>query len=186
MTDSKAIRAGVAPGGLFSKENIRIMMCYLLKSLGTEISQSDFTTILTDTELANYFEISDALSYLENSPLVTVTEKDGQACYKITEAGKKVAEQLYSELPRTAREKAYNTAVRVLNMDRMKNCTNVEIKRVDGDFCQIIMTVYDDDRNVMMETKLYAADYMQADAIGQKFLSDPTRLYSAVLDAMTD
>lgn len=186
MTDQKAIRAGVAPGGLFSKENIRIMMCYLLKSLNTEISQSDFTKILTDTELANYFEISDALSYLENSPLVVMTEKDGQALYKITDAGRKVAERLYSELPRTAREKAYNAAVRVLNADRMKNCTDVEIKRIDGDCCHIIMTVYDDDRNIMMETKLYAADYMQADAIGQKFLADPTTLYSAIIDAMTD
>lgn len=186
MTNQKAIRAGVAPGGLFSKENIRIMMCYLLKSLDTEISQTEFTEILTDTELANYFEISDALSYLENSPLANVTETDGEAHYRITEAGKKAAENLYSEIPRSAREKAYSAAVRVLNRERMKSCTDVEIKRVDGDNCLIVMTVYDDDKNIMMETKLYAADYMQADLIGQRFLTDPSKLYSAVLDALTD
>ena len=186
MDKQKALRDGVAPGGLFTKENIRIMMCYLLKVLDSEISQSEFAEILTETELANYFEVSDALVFLEGSTAVTVREENGEAYYTVTEAGKKVADTLCSELPRSAREKAYNAGAAVLARHRMRRCVDTEIRRSGEDSCHLTMTVYDEKKNIMLQTTLYVGDYMQADMIAKRFQTDPTVLYSAVIDALTD
>lgn len=186
MSKQNALRDGVAPGGLYSKENIRIMLCYLLKSLDTEISKTAFVEILQDTELANYFEITDALSYLETSGTATVREVDGDLRYSITPVGRKVANELYTDIPRSARNKAYIAAVQVVNREKMAECTDIEIKRIGEDSCNLSMTIYDEKKNVMLGTTIYTADYMQADAISQRFLDDPAKLYEAVINALTD
>lgn len=185
MANQKALSDGVAPGGLYSKENIRIMLCYLLNSIDAEISKTSFIEILQGTEIANYFEITDSLAFLENTGVVHTAERDGDFWYTITDTGKKVAESLYTELPRTARTKAYVTGVQVVNRERMKSCTDVEIKRVGEDGCNITLTVYDENKTVMMQTTLYTADYMQADAIAERFRDDPTKLYAAIIDTLT-
>ena len=187
MDKKKAMRDGVAPGGLFTKENIRIMVCYLLKQLNAEISQSEFAEILTDTELANYFEISDALVFLEKGAVVSVREENGEAFYTLNESGKKVAETLFTELPRSARDKAYNAGAALLARHRMRSCTDARISRADdGDGCHVTMTVYDDNKTVMLQTTLFVGDYMQADMIATRFQTNPGELYSAVIDALTE
>jgi len=186
MDNNKVLRGGVAPGGLFTKENIRIMLCYLLTRIDDEISKTAFADILQGTELANYFEISDALSFLENNGMVTITEKEGDIWYRITESGRHVSENLSTELPLSAREKAYAIGARVVNREKMSRGTEVEIRRIDGDDCNVIMTIYDGNKKILMQTTLYAADYMQAEVMAQRFRDDPSKLYLSILDTLTE
>ena len=51
-----AFTGGVAPGGLRSKSDIRILICYILKSVGAPLSGEDIIRILQEKSLANYFE----------------------------------------------------------------------------------------------------------------------------------
>lgn len=59
-----AFTGGVAPGGLRSKSDIRILICYMLKSVNAPLSGDDIIKVLQEKSLANYFEASDALSAL--------------------------------------------------------------------------------------------------------------------------
>ena len=59
-----AFTGGIAPGGLRSKSDIRILICYLLKSVNAPLSGEDIINILQEKSLANYFEANDALSSL--------------------------------------------------------------------------------------------------------------------------
>lgn len=51
----EAFTGGVAPGGLRSKSDIRILICYILKSVGAPLSGEDIIRILQEKSLANYY-----------------------------------------------------------------------------------------------------------------------------------
>ena len=49
--------AGVAPGGLRSKNEIKILICYLFDSVGESMSRCLTVEAIRSDELANFFEI---------------------------------------------------------------------------------------------------------------------------------
>lgn len=48
--------AGVGPGGLRTKNDIRVLLCYLLASVNVPLHREDILSILQEYDLANYFE----------------------------------------------------------------------------------------------------------------------------------
>ena len=74
-----AFTAGVEPGGLQSKDEIRILLCYLLTSVGVPLHKEAILQSVQANGLANYFEVTDALEALcENGNLTR--GKDGAYC----------------------------------------------------------------------------------------------------------
>ena len=55
-----AFTGGVADGGLRTKNDIKILICYMLATLDAPFSKNDMIRVLQETALANYFEINDA------------------------------------------------------------------------------------------------------------------------------
>lgn len=51
-----AFTGGVEPGGLRSKDEIRILICYLLTSVGAPLAKNDLIQIITENGLANYLK----------------------------------------------------------------------------------------------------------------------------------
>ena len=50
-----AFTAGIEPGGLRTKNDIRIMVCYILNSVKAPLSKENILNILQEKGLANYF-----------------------------------------------------------------------------------------------------------------------------------
>ena len=59
-----ALTAGVKPGGLRSKQDIKLLICYLLSSIPQGLSKTDLINVLQDNNLANYFEVASAFDEL--------------------------------------------------------------------------------------------------------------------------
>ena len=58
---------GVELGGLRTKNEIKILIGYLLSRLDTPLKREQLDEIICGEELANYFEMSQALSELADS-----------------------------------------------------------------------------------------------------------------------
>ena len=56
-----AFIGGIEPGGLRNKNEIRILLCYLVNSIGAPLSREDVLSIMQENGFANYFEVTDAL-----------------------------------------------------------------------------------------------------------------------------
>ena len=106
-----AFTGGVAPGGLRSKSDIRILICYMLKSVNAPLSGDDIIKVLQEKSLANYFEASDALSALVSLGNVTREEDN---TYVLTKRGKSVADDLEQLIPSSVRDKAVAAATALL------------------------------------------------------------------------
>ena len=98
MSANDAFTAGVRPGGLTSSTEIRLLLCYLVKNAGP-ITRQEIENALMEEALVNYFEIGSCLDDITKQALVTLTGDS----YTITDKGRKVAQELAYDLPRSVR-----------------------------------------------------------------------------------
>ena len=96
MSANDAFTAGVRPGGLTSSTEIRLLLCYLVKNAGP-IARQEIENALMEEALVNYFEIGSCLDDITKQQLVTLTK----GSYTITDKGRKVAQELAYDLPRS-------------------------------------------------------------------------------------
>ena len=84
-----------------------MLLCYLVKNAGP-ITRTEIENALMEEQLVNYFEIGSCLDDITRQQLVTLKEDR----YSITEKGRKVAQELAYDLPRSVREKAVAAVLR--------------------------------------------------------------------------
>ena len=113
MPANDAFTAGVRPGGLTSSNEIRLLLCYLVKNAGP-IARQEIENALMEEALVNYFEIGSCLDDITRQQLVTVQDN----VYSITDKGRKVAQELAYDLPRSVRERAVAAVLRDLGPQR--------------------------------------------------------------------
>ena len=178
-----AFTEGITLGGLRTKNEIRVLLCYLLGNISSEISKSGLNEIIQSLQLINFFETNSALSSLAEAGLVSVTEHDGDEYYTLNESGREYAERLDTELPINVREAVVKAGVGMVAREKMRGATDVSIQKLDRGY-HVTMTV-SDQGVVMMQTVLYAADILQAEALGESFLAAPERLYGGIINDLT-
>ena len=181
--DFDAMTQDVGIGGVRTKLGIRVLLCYILKNVGSEISRTAFGEILRSSELVNFFEINPALDWLYENGLAGRNEKEDDDYFSITSEGISVAEKLQTEIPITAREKALSVAFSVVTRERLKGSVNYTVEKAENGY-YVTLTVFDKDE-LMMETRLFSADSLQAQHVGENFMKHPEKLYEGIIDALT-
>lgn len=166
---------GVELGGLRTKNEIKILIGYLLSRLDTPLTREQLDEIICGEEIANYFEMSQALCELVDNGNIKIEGNE----LIITEKGRENSETLEHDIPYTVREKAFNTAVRLQTRLRRERENKIEIERVEKG-CNVILSVVDADDEIM-SVKLFVADYDQALAVKERFLADPVNIYSNIV-----
>ena len=174
--------AGVGPGGLRTKNDIRVLLCYLLASVGAPLPQEDILSILQEYDLANYFEIMDTLSDLQSKGLIQASQ-EFPGCVTTTQQGREVARQLDVTLPISIREKTVGAAMNLLARAKREQENRVEIKKNEKGY-SVTCHVSDGEMDLLAFT-LYAPDRYQANQIKKNFHRNPEIVYRAVLAAVT-
>lgn len=174
-----AFSAGIEPGGLRNTKEIRILICYLLVSVNAPFRKEDIIEILQENGLANYFEITTALSDLIEKGNI-VLEND--VCSP-GESAKMIAKQLDSTIPTAVRQRTLSAALRLLSKVKREQENAVEINHTDLGF-QVICHISGGDME-LMSLSLYVPDLQQANLVKQNFQKDPDIVYRAMLAAVT-
>ncbi|MBP3938036.1 MAG: DUF4364 family protein [Clostridia bacterium] len=173
-----AFTEGIEPGGLRNRNEIKTLICYLVSHLDTPITKGQLNDIICEEGLANYFELNQALSEVIDNGNISIKKGDDPELY-ITEIGKQNTQTLEKDLPYTVRETALNAAVRLQTRLRREREHKIEIIRLEKG-CDITMSVLDGE-DVLMSVTIFVADYEQALAVKEKFLSDPVNVYSNIV-----
>ena len=101
MNKNNAFIHGIIPGGLTTTNEIRVLVCWLASRQPEGVPQNLLIDSLTLEGLANYFEITAAISaLLENGQVIL--EDD---CVKLDGEGRRAAALLGDEIPPAVREK---------------------------------------------------------------------------------
>ena len=176
-----AFTGGVEPGGLRSRNEIKTLICYLVSHLDIPITRNQLNNIVCEEGLANYFELNQALmEVVDNGNVIMKPSEDGtDAELYITAIGKQNTTTLEGDLPYTVRENALNAAIMLQTRLRREREHKIDIVRLENG-CNITMSVLDGNDELMTIT-IFVADYEQAIAVKEKFLSDPVTVYSNIV-----
>ena len=174
---------GVAPGGLRNRADIKLLICYLLKTLGNSLTRTQINEILQEYRIANYFEINGALSELISAGSVTTNLVNGDE--EITLSGKTEYQVrlIEKDLPKTIREKAVKSALKLLERERIERESKVDVIPLDHGY-HVQFTVCDMDTELLKIT-IYVADESQIEIAKRNFYNNAITIYSDVISALT-
>lgn len=175
---------GIAPGGLRSKNEIKILICYLYFSVNDRMSKNLITEAIISDELANFFEISVAFDELvSDGNLIADGTIDGEQAFVLSRNGNTIAKQLETTLAHSVKQKSYDCALRLLAERKTARENFVEITGNDNGYtvnCRISGGKVD-----LLQFSLFAPTYEQAEVIKKNFLCYPQTIYKTMLGMMT-
>lgn len=179
----EAMDAGIEPGGLRDVNEIKILICYLLKNSSRPLSFDNLNEILQQDGLVNYFEFGQSLHELLLSGHVDLVEQGGQELYRVTRLGAGTADMFERRLPRSVREKAERASVRLLARLKIENENKVLITRDESGWrveCRVL-----DGTDELLNIRLLVPSSGQAEAVRRQFLKDPAAVYRGAIALLT-
>ena len=179
MPIQDAFSAGVEPGGLYSSQEIKILICYMLLGVGEPMERQMVTELIAGNGMANFFETAAAVDELARQG--HLTEEEGRI--SLTETGRQVGDTLAGMIPYTLRERSVKAALQLLTRIRREQENTVELEKLDHGY-RVTCTIQDS-ASPLMSVSLRVADDMQAGLIRENFLDDPTLLYRSLLAILT-
>lgn len=175
-----AFTGGVEPGGLWNKNDIRILLCYVLASVGAPLSRESIGEIIQGKALANYFEVGDALDSLVKQGNAAVDEA---GLFSVTNSGREIAANLDATLPLSVRDKALEAALRLTAEQKARRENQVELLKAENGY-QVCCHVSGGETE-LMTISLYVPDKAQAELVERNFYRDPEGVYRLLLAALT-
>ena len=176
-----AFLAGVEPGGLTNVQEIRILLCYMLRTVNAPIPRDALTDIITAGGMANYFDTEDAIEDLIRLQHLVQTDDKLLAT---TVTGNQIGESLGVRIPYTLRERSVKAALQLLKRREVERNNKVEITKPEEGGYNVTCTVMDGERALLSVT-LRVSDPWQAEQIKEQFLTDPALLYRSNLAVLT-
>ena len=182
--DFDAFDQGIELGGLRNREDIRLLICYLLKTIDKPIEKAQLNDAVLENGLANYFEINQAIGELLANAGIDSVIVDDDECLVILPKGREIAENLETSLPKTVRERAVNSAIKLMTYKKAERDNEVLIEKTEDGGCNVTLS-FKSDNDELMRLTIYAGDNMQAQLIKEHYLEDPIKLYSSIITALT-
>lgn len=176
--------AGIEPGGLTDKYEIKLLICYLLSTVKEPLSEEQLNAIFQSEGLVNYFSYTAALKELvENGLILPQNPEDKHSPYQITALGEDSALKLQSSLPRSLRDKVVDTAMKMIaSLERNRNIS-LNMRRVEDGYlveCRIA-----DIGSDLMRLELYASNEAQAEWMIKSLEDRSDLLYRVILAVAT-
>ncbi len=172
---------GVEEGGLRDISQVKILICYLLQTVGGSLPRHLLDEALQSDGLCSFWTISAALSQLLENGMILSQEKDGLVGHTITEQGKACAAELETAIPLAVRERAVKRAAGLLA--KAKAATQTQIQMEKGEDGYVVSFSVPDGNRELFTLRLSVADSLQAHYMKEKFLEDPTKIYRDILKA---
>ena len=177
---AEAFTAGVKPGGLTDNLQIRILLCYMIKTAGP-ITRETLQGALLQEQLVNYFEFADALADVEKQQLVLHdTSADS---YTVTEKGFTVASTLAHDLPRTVRESAIRAVLQIQSWRHKAAMNRAEVQEKNGEVL-VVCSIGEEGRDVF-RLEMAMPDKLIADMVKNNFIAHGNELYTRMMEVLS-
>ncbi|MCH5169849.1 MAG: DUF4364 family protein [Oscillospiraceae bacterium] len=179
-----AFDAGIELGGLRNRDDIRLLVCYLLKSVDSPMTRQMLNEAMQEDGLANYFEVGQAIEELLKTANITADIVGEDEVISVTQKGREAAEMLETSLPKTVREKAVNSAIRLITKARVERENKIEVTKEENGGYTITFTLFDKNTQ-FMKLSVYVCDSLQLEQVKQNFINDPVKVYSTIITSLT-
>ncbi len=182
MVEFDAFAGGIDFGGLRSMLDIKILICYVLKSVKTPMKRNQICDALQKTGLVNYFDANSAIDELLQNGAVYELEYMDEPHLTVSELGGNSALELEKVLLPGVRDRAVKAALNIVARARSERETKVVIEKLE-DGCNVTFEI-ESLGQTMLSLTLNVADEYQAEQLKDGFLDDPGALYSDIINRL--
>ncbi len=182
--DRTVFTEGNQPGGLNSEHEIRILICFVLNSVGVPITFTQLNHAFQTEGIVNYFELAQSIGRLLHSGhILESATKSDEKKLMLTDLGAKTAITFEKSIPLSIREKALK-ATRDNLLRQRRECENqVRIEKTEDGY-QMTMTIPDVGTD-LMSLSIFVPTLSLCNKIKAQFLADPTICYRGVIELLT-
>ena len=173
-----AFTEGVELGGLRNKNQIKLLLEYLVDFVNEPLTGDILVDALTTGDIANYFEVTGAIDELNANAVFEINEN---GFVSLTQKGLVTLRELMDELPLSVREEATQSVNLAIKKLRNKENNSAEIIENENGFTTVCKVLQGE--TVIMKLEIYSLDFESAQTVKQSFLADPAKIYSAVCAA---
>ncbi|MEE3449205.1 MAG: DUF4364 family protein [Acutalibacteraceae bacterium] len=177
-----AIDAGIEPGGLRRRSNVRLLICYIIDCVNKPVKKDYVVASMQKNAIANYFEILDAFNDLVHKKNIIAADEENEL-YVLSKSGKLIAANLSDELPLTIRERAVSTVLELIMQEKNEAENIAEIKKIKNGY-MVKCRVTDEDID-LFSFQLYVPDSKQAKLVKKNFQTNAEMIYKMMIAAIT-
>lgn len=161
--------------------SVKLLICYLLYNLETDIDSESLYDIAVDSGTINYFYYNEAIDeLLVNDTIFSDVDEQGRMAFSLSDKGKKYVRDFSTYVQRSFRDRLMYSAIQY-KARQMKNAS-LELDYEDSpEGCRLICSISDGSRN-LVDLKLLAQNRTQAELIAERISDDPSVFYSSFIE----
>ena len=167
-----AMNAGVNPGGLQSRTEIRVLICYLLHNIASPLPLDTVKEKLHFEGISNYFETAFAIGELEESNNIKCVRYDKSTKYYAPDGDcATIAANLGNSVPLSIRERAIEICEEIIS--REKNEQNNKFSKVAAENGIYVTCTVMDNQLELASIRILVPDDQAAETVKENFFKNP-------------
>lgn len=181
--------AGIEPGGISDKHQVRVLICYLIVSVELPLTGGQIYEIFAKDDLVNYFAFMEAFyELIEVQDILVIPEDAGMepgdldAHYCCSPHGEQTAGTLSDNLPKSVRDRVYENAACMLEKVRPKYQSDVAVTK-EGKRYRVDFSMLRDGEQIF-HMDFYLRSKRDAEVAEQKLTDTPFACCDKIIDLL--
>lgn len=161
----------------------KLLILYILDKIKMDLTNSQITQVILETEMMNYFSLQQLLSQLMESKFLTIYKDSNREYYSLTQKGLETLEYFLSRLPEniTKRIDEYITS----NKENLLADTQVKssfVKQSNNEFIVNLRVI--ENQSNLIDLNLNVSSEKQAKLICNNWKNNASYMYAEVIDLL--
>ena len=169
---------------LTEKNDVKIFILYLLMNIEYPIDITTLSDISVQDEFVKQFDFMDCFFELLENGAISCIFQDGQQLYEITDAGRKAAEALQSEILPTIRQKSLKNAYRLLSFKKTGAVVESSVKKEEDGRYTVSVSIKNRAGHVM-SASVTVDGVQDAVKMRENFEEKPELIYRGLLSLLS-
>ncbi len=161
--------------------SVKLLICYLLYNLDTQIDSEALYDIAVDSGIINYFYYNEAIDELiVNDTIFSSADEKGKVFFSLSKKGEKYVKDFSKYVQLSFRKRLMYSAIQY-RAQQLKNA-NLSIDYQNNESgCTLICNISDNDKT-LIDLKLFTQSQTQAELIAERISEEPSDFYSSFID----
>lgn len=161
----------------------KLLILYILDKINMDLTNSQITQVVLETEMMNYFSLQQLLSQLMESKFLIIYKDSDREYYSLTQKGIETLEYFLSRIPENSTKKVDEYILN--NKENLLAETQVKssfVKQSDNEFI-VNLRVIENQCN-LIDLNLNVSSEKQAQLICNNWKNNASYMYAEVIDLL--
>ena len=161
----------------------KLLILYILDKINMDLTNSQITQVVLETEMMNYFSLQQLLSQLMESKFLIIYKDSDREYYSLTQKGIETLEYFLSRIPENSTKKVDEYIL--TNKENLLADTQVKssfVKQSDNEFI-VNLRVIENQCN-LIDLNLNVSSEKQAQLICNNWKNNASYMYAEVIDLL--